>query len=170
MPKNWCLPNTGALTVPVCIKICPCVRGVGVCVVHCLCMCGMHSHICLFVYMCVCTCMCDVREAFCEMYSTAREQLSNYSRIFTNIHIHFLSIFFIYLNTLEYFVTFWYILEFSRIKWNDNDLGYSIISWPVFWNIHKYSQIFTLESCSRAVLYTCVCLLLITVMYFYCIL
>ena len=54
------------------------------------------------------------------------------------------------MNTLEYFVTFWYILEYSRIKWNDNDLGYSIISWSIL----EYSQIFTLESCSRAVLYT----------------
>ena len=63
------------------------------------------------------------------------------------------------MNTLEYFVTFWYILEYSRIKWNDNDLEYSIISWSIleyskiFQNIPKYYRIFPLESCSRAVLY-----------------
>ena len=83
--------------------------------------------------------------------------IPEYSEIFTNIHkyshifTYIFEYFSIYLNTLEDFVTFWYILEYSRIKWNDNDLGYSIISWSIleysqiFTNIHKYSQIFTLK-------------------------
>ena len=76
-----------------------------------------------------------------------------YSQIFWNIFEYF----WIFLNTLEYFVTFWNILEYSRIKWNNNYLEYSIISWSIleyskiFKNIQKYSKIFPLESCSRAV-------------------
>ena len=87
-------------------------------------------------------------------YSTAREQLSNYSRIFPNICEYF----WLFLNTLEYFATFWNILEYSKIKWNNNYLEYSIISWSIleyskiFQNIPEYSRIFPLESCSRPVL------------------
>ena len=51
-----------------------------------------------------------------------------------------------FLNTSEYFVTFWHILEYSRIKWNKIDLEYSMISWSIleystiFHNIPKYSH------------------------------
>ena len=78
-------------------------------------------------------------------YSTAREQLSNYSRIFQNILeysrifsniFEYFWLFLIY--TLKYFVTFWNILEYSKIKWNNNYLEYSIISWSIL----EYSKIF----------------------------
>ena len=108
------------------------------------------------------SCLTDVNaniHVYTYMYSTAREQLSNYSQIFPNIHKYsqiFTNIhiyFWVFLNIFEYFRIFCnilvYILEYSRIKWNDNDLGYSLISWSIL----EYSQIFTLESCSRAVLY-----------------
>ena len=42
---------------------------------------------------------------------------------------------------------------YSRIKWNNNDLEYSINIleyFGIFHNIPKYSRIFPLESCSRA--------------------
>ena len=77
-------------------------------------------------------------------------EYSQYSQIFFEY-------FWIFLNTLEYIVTFCNILEYSRIKWNNNDLEYSIISWSIleysiiFQSIPKYSRISPLESCSRAV-------------------